>query len=77
MGMITGAVGVFFISILRGSTDYILSSFELVIVSQVILYKWQPWQRDEDGKAGRKEVAICTLKKALFKQDNGEMDVAF
>lgn len=39
MGMITGAVGVFFISILRGSTDYILSSFELVIVSQVILYK--------------------------------------
>lgn len=29
----------FFISILRGSTDYTLSSFEPVIVSQVILYK--------------------------------------
>ena len=59
MGMITGAVGMIVISVLCGSTDYILSSFEFVILSQVI--QWEPFQRDEDGKAGRKEVAIWTL----------------
>lgn len=62
----TISVGVeleFFISVLPGSTDYILWSFEPETVSQVILHKWQFGQ---SSKQVERKWPICTLRKGPF-----------